>query len=82
MCDRGVFHVDEGSVSEYHGTGSVYWPASEVWQNQYADRVLHPCGAKRGKCRNHRVEGEGTEWFREKENRGNKNERKQDKEVL
>ena len=27
---------------------------------------LHPCGAKRVSVGNHRVEGEGTEWFREK----------------
>ena len=50
LCNRRVFHVNESCFSQYHGAGYFYWTASEIWKDQYTDRILHPRRPKRRGC--------------------------------
>ena len=42
LCNRRVFHVNESCFSQYHGVGYFYWTASEIWKDQYPDRIFYP----------------------------------------
>ena len=40
------------AFAQHYGAGCFYWPASEVWKDQYPDCIFYPCGtARRGNAR-------------------------------
>ena len=47
---ESVPNVNEGCISDNYGTGYFYRTASEIWKDQYPDRIFHPCGSKRRGC--------------------------------